>query len=81
MLPTDELNLYSCPETRPRHLSILVDDIDYRIKWPMLVGGVMVYRKTHYIQVNGYSNNYWGWGAEDDDMVNEILNLQNACSS
>ena len=60
MLPTDELNYYTCPTKRPRHLSILVDEIDYRKIYPILVGGVMIYRKEHFIEVNGYSNKYWG---------------------
>lgn len=62
MLPTDELNSYTCPEKRPRHLSVLVDQYDYRKLYPILVGGVMVFKKWHFIHVNGYSNNYWGWG-------------------
>lgn len=28
--------------------------------------------KEHYIKINGYSNNFWGWGAEDDDFYFRI---------
>ena len=50
------------------HYSILVDDHDYRTEYPILVGGVIVFRPENFIKLNGYSNVYWGWGAEDDDM-------------
>ncbi len=30
LLPTDDLNLYSCPSDKPVHYSILVDNIDYK---------------------------------------------------
>ena len=36
--------------------------------YDLLVGGVLNLRKDHLLAVNGYSNEYWGWGAEDDDM-------------
>lgn len=39
-----------------------------RLPYNYLVGGVFAISKDHLIQVNGYSNLYWGWGAEDDDM-------------
>ncbi|CAF1487011.1 unnamed protein product, partial [Didymodactylos carnosus] len=33
-----------------------------------LIGGVLTLKTDHFLMVNGYSNLYWGWGAEDDDM-------------
>ena len=41
----------------------------FRLSYNMLVGGVLNMRVEHFQQVNGYSNMYWGWGAEDDDMA------------
>jgi hypothetical protein len=35
---------------------------------------VVAMRREHYLLVNGYSTNYWGWGGEDDDMYERIVN-------
>ncbi len=40
-----------------------------RLAYEELVGGVLSMRTEHFLRVNGYSNLYWGWGAEDDDMA------------
>lgn len=40
----------------------------YRLPYKILVGGVFAIRSDHFFRVNGYSNLYWGWGGEDDDM-------------
>ena len=34
----------------------------------MLVGGVLTFKPEHLKHINGYSNLYWEWGSEDDDM-------------
>jgi len=32
-------------------------------------GGVTLFPIIDFIKVNGYSNKYWGWGYEDDDLL------------
>lgn len=32
-------------------------------------GGVTMFSSDIFERVNGYSNNYWGWGFEDDDLL------------
>lgn len=35
-------------------------------------GGVVAFSTEQYEQINGYPNNYWGWGGEDDEMHNRV---------
>ncbi|KAF2355857.1 Galactosyltransferase N-terminal, partial [Trinorchestia longiramus] len=65
MLAEDDRNMYSCPP-RPRHLSVGVNTLQYRLPYFLLVGGVLAVRGDHFLKANGYSNMYWGWGGEDD---------------
>ncbi|XP_069195555.1 uncharacterized protein [Procambarus clarkii] len=67
LLPENDRNMYSCPP-QPRHLSVGVDTLGYKLPYFLLVGGVLSVRGDHFLRLNGYSNMYWGWGGEDDDM-------------
>lgn len=67
LLPEDDRNMYSCPG-QPRHLSVAVDTFNYILPYQNLVGGVLNIKGEHFFTVNGYSNLFWGWGGEDDDM-------------
>ncbi|KAK3097648.1 hypothetical protein FSP39_011724 [Pinctada imbricata] len=68
LIPENDRVPYSCAG-QPTHLSVAIDEMDYKLKYDLLVGGVLNMRREHFVLVNGYSNQYWGWGAEDDDMA------------
>ncbi|PVD32097.1 hypothetical protein C0Q70_07525 [Pomacea canaliculata] len=68
LLPEDDRISYSCPDM-PRHLSVGVNEFKYKLPYPFLVGGVLNMLAEHFVTVNGYSNQFWGWGGEDDDMA------------
>lgn len=44
----------------------------YRLPYEGLFGGVSAMTTEHFIKVNGFSNLFWGWGGEDDDMSSRI---------
>lgn len=39
-----------------------------RLPYKMYFGGVSALTPLHYLKMNGFPNNYWGWGGEDDDI-------------
>lgn len=67
LIPEDDRNLYTCPE-QPRHMSVAMSSMNYVLPYTGYFGGVSALNKKHMELVNGFSNQYWGWGAEDDDM-------------
>ncbi|VDN32356.1 unnamed protein product [Gongylonema pulchrum] len=67
MFPQDDRNFYGCPPT-PRHIGAYVSTLGYQLWYKEIVGGVLAISMDDYRAVNGYSNLYWAWGGEDDDM-------------
>ena len=39
---------------------------------PTYFGGVSILSSSDFIRINGFSNEYWGWGAEDDDLYRRL---------
>lgn len=35
-------------------------------------GAVVMFQKEHFERVNGYDNDYWGWGFEDSDLRERV---------
>ena len=59
LLPEDDRNLYTCAD-QPRHMSVAVDKLHYRLPYPELFGGVSALSKDIMERVNGFSNQFWG---------------------
>lgn len=55
--------------TKPTHLSAYVEQFNYELIYENIFGGVVLFPKDTFKSVNGFSNMYWGWGAEDDDLL------------
>jgi len=53
-------------------MSVAVDKFKYKLPYKRLFGGVSVITVQHFNMVNGFSNQYWGWGGEDDDMAKRL---------
>jgi beta-1,4-galactosyltransferase 1 len=53
----------------PTHLAAAVSQFNFRLPYEALFGGAVMFTRSAFERVNGYSNSYWGWGGEDDDML------------
>ena len=66
MLPIDsDYSYIDCPT----HLATRAEQFGFRLPYDGYFGGVTLFDKESFIKINGYSNEYWGWGAEDDDVL------------
>uniref|UniRef100_A0A182MW45 Galactosyltransferase N-terminal domain-containing protein n=1 Tax=Anopheles culicifacies TaxID=139723 RepID=A0A182MW45_9DIPT len=74
LLPMDDRNLYTCPD-QPRHMSVAVDTFCFKLPYNAIFGGVSAMTEKQFRMVNGFSNSFWGWGGEDDDMSNSYDKL------
>lgn len=59
---------YSYQE-EPTHLAAAASQFNYSLPYDGYFGGVTMFSRNSFQKVNGYSNEYWGWGAEDDDIL------------
>ncbi|XP_029020645.1 beta-1,4-galactosyltransferase 1-like [Betta splendens] len=72
LIPMDDRNTYKC-FSQPRHLSVSMDKFGFRLPYNQYFGGVSSLSKEQYLKINGFPNNYWGWGGEDDDIYNRVV--------
>ena len=66
MLPQNVDYIY---QEHPTHLAAAASQFNYSLQYEGYFGGVTMFSRKSFERVNGYSNEYWGWGAEDDDIL------------
>ncbi|XP_055973149.1 beta-1,4-galactosyltransferase 1 [Sorex fumeus] len=71
LIPMDDRNTYRC-FVQPRHISVAMDKFGYSLPYLQYFGGVSALSKQQFLTINGFPNNYWGWGGEDDDIYNRL---------
>lgn len=54
-------------------MEILGFSFRFVLPYKSLVGGVTAIRTDQYTQVNGFSNQFLGWGGEDDDFALRLI--------
>lgn len=57
----------------PTHLAVEVEQFGWRLAYNEYFGGVTIFDRESFGLINGYANEYWGWGAEDDDVFGRCL--------
>jgi hypothetical protein len=53
----------------PTHLVASATQFEKGIPYDTYFGGVTMFPNADFMQVNGFSNDFWGWGSEDDDLI------------
>ena len=71
MIPDEIEHDYSF-DTGAIHLAHKVKQFDYKMPYHSYFGGVILVTKEDFSECNGYSNNFIGWGCEDDDLYNRL---------
>ncbi|XP_034975822.1 beta-1,4-galactosyltransferase 3 [Zootoca vivipara] len=68
LIPEDDRNVYTC-DRFPKHVAVAMDKFGYKLPYKSYFGGVSALSPEQYMKMNGFPNNYWGWGGEDDDIA------------
>ncbi|TDG49977.1 hypothetical protein AWZ03_003487 [Drosophila navojoa] len=71
LLPLNQDLLYEYPSSLgPLHIA--GPKLHPKYHYDNFVGGILLVRREHFTQMNGMSNQYWGWGLEDDEFFVRI---------
>ncbi|XP_063788212.1 beta-1,4-galactosyltransferase 1-like isoform X2 [Pseudophryne corroboree] len=74
IIPMDERNLYRCSKN-PKHMANSLDKFNFRLPYDTIFGGVVAFTKEQFLKINGFSNRFWGWGGEDDELYNRVRSV------
>ena len=67
LLPSVELKKYytDAPDKSPIHIAAVWSRYGKNTDY---FGGIVAFNKQMFNKINGFPNNFWGWGGEDDEL-------------
>jgi hypothetical protein len=74
LLPEDKRAIYMCDDL-PTHFAVSVSSLNYEYGGAYLqnFGGITAFNRHQFKQINGFSNKFFGWGGEDNDLYTRSL--------
>lgn len=77
MLCTKKREAYlTNPKSGVAQLATHVQQFRYQMPFPEYLGGVTLFNNLHFVMINGYSNHFWGYGGEDNEMYYRLQQLK-----
>ncbi len=70
LIPVDADYSYNKNVTR---IASGYESFNWQLPYPESMGGVVMFEKKSFLEINGFSNNYWGWGREDDELYMRVI--------
>lgn len=68
LLPSPELKEFyiNKPKDKPVHIAAVWNRYGSN---PSYFGGIVAFDRKMFKKINGFPNNFWGWGGEDDELL------------
>ncbi|KAI9922218.1 hypothetical protein PsorP6_000223 [Peronosclerospora sorghi] len=72
LLPGDDLSEFytTVPHAGPMHIARVWERYN---ECPSYFGGIVAFTRQQFIKVNGFPNNFWGWGGEDNELYSRVV--------
>ncbi|ETN81590.1 N-acetyllactosaminide 3-alpha-galactosyltransferase [Necator americanus] len=73
VLPEDDRIVHTCSLRNPRHMAVALNKFGYKLPYATMFGTSTALTVEQFRMVNGFSNRFWGWGGEDDDLYKRVI--------
>jgi len=68
--PSELSDVYCSYSKYPTHIANLWTE---KYRFSEFLGGIVSFNKKDFLKLNGFPNDFWGWGGEDDAIYNRIV--------